>query len=182
MPAPLDSLTKPETASGFTLIEMLVTLAVAAVFLAIAVPSYRAMINRNAVATQVNTYLTDLNYMRSEAITRNQPVRMCKSADGQSCAAKGGWQQGRIVFANADGNGSPSADELLRVRPATAGLRIVGNGNLENFAEFDANGFALGSAGTLAFCDTDGSDSATDLVVSTSGRVRSQPDQPDCTP
>lgn len=157
---------------GFTLIELLVTLSVAAIFLAIAIPSYRAIINRNSIATQVNNLLADLNYARSEAITRGNTVRLCKSADEATCLndppnTSSGWQQGWIVINFRD----DVAGELLRVQGALEARTDI-TGNLRGNVNFDANGFAIGSAGTIKFCDADDGN-PTRIVISTSGRIRS---------
>lgn len=163
------------------MIEILVTLSIAAIFVAIAVPSYRSIINRNSVAAQVNDFLADLNYMRSEAISRGVPVRICKSNNTQGCTTSGGWQQGWVIFDNADNNDTPAANEIIRARNALqGGTQIAGNRNVANAIEFDANGFAINSNGTLAFCDAENGN-ATNVVISTSGRTRSE-ETGDCTP
>lgn len=169
---------------GFTLMELIVTLAVAAVFVAIAVPSYRATINRNSVATQVNDFLAALNYARSEAITRGLVVRMCKSGDGANCANSGGWQQGWLVYTDVDNDKSPTTSDILRIASALGGgTTMLGNANVDDDVRFDANGFALGNNGTIFACDSDG-DNLTNITIASSGRVLSKaPDSGDsCTP
>ncbi len=160
---------------GFTLIELLVTLSVAAIFLAIAIPSYRATINRNSIAAQVNHLLADLNYARSESITRGNPVRVCKTDNDKTCTTNSvGWQQGWLVYNDLDDDRLPAATDILRVHQGMAtNITIAGNRNVANQVRFDSNGFALGNFGTLTFCDADDGN-ATNLVISASGRVRSE--------
>lgn len=162
------------SARGFTLMELLVTLAVAAVFVAIAVPSYRATINRNSVATQVNDFLTDLNYARSEAVTRGMIVRMCKSTDGTACATAGGWQQGWIIYTDVKNDKNPTTADILRVAGALGGgTTLLGNSHVKNDIHFRANGFALGNNGTIFACDNDGTN-LTRIKISSSGRVSTE--------
>lgn len=171
-------------ARGFTLIELIVTLAVAAVFVAIAVPSYRATINRNSVATQVNDFLAAMNYARSEAITRGLVVRMCKSSDGANCASSGGWQQGWLIYTDVDNDKKPASTDILRITKALGGgTTMLGNANVDDDIRFDANGFALGNNGTIFACDSEG-DNLTNITIASSGRVLSEePDSGDsCTP
>jgi len=63
--------------AGFTLVEMMVTIVVLAVLAAIALPNFRSLMRRNAVSTQVNSLLADLQYARSEAITTRSFVSIC---------------------------------------------------------------------------------------------------------
>ncbi len=163
--------------AGFTLIELLVGLAVAAVLLIVAVPAYRAMIERNLVASQANSLLADLHFARSEAVTRGRDVTVCKSGDGQSCTADGGWQQGWIIFVDPTNSGvRNAADEpLLRVNnQARQGLAISGTGTLDERVTFDPNGFAEGTVGTLSVARPDNADERTDITVLFSGNMRTE--------
>jgi type IV fimbrial biogenesis protein FimT len=67
---------------GFTLVELMVALAVAAILLGIAVPSFRDMLERNRVAAQSNDLLGGLQATRSEAIRKNATHRFCNSNAG----------------------------------------------------------------------------------------------------
>jgi type IV fimbrial biogenesis protein FimT len=88
---------------GFTLLELLITLAVAAILLSIAVPSFSTAIQNNRMTTQINELNSALSLGRSEAVKRNNPITICQSSNGTSCT--GDWEDGWIVFVdpNADG-------------------------------------------------------------------------------
>jgi len=86
--------------SGFTLIELMVTIAVAAVLLSIAVPSFRDMLERNRVSAQTNEVLGGLQMARSEAIRRNATHRFCSSDSGwvvRTPAASTAIREGTLV-------------------------------------------------------------------------------------
>ena len=89
--------------AGFTLIELIVTVAIAAIVLAIAVPSFQETITSNRLTTFSNTFVASLNLARSEAIKQNRRVTLCSSTDGLSCAT-GGYQQGWIIFIDSNNN------------------------------------------------------------------------------
>lgn len=108
---------------AFTLIEMMVVIAVAAILLMIAVPSY----NDAVLSSKLNSYTTSLvasaHQARSEALKRNVPVRLCVSTNGADCAS-GGWEQGWImVFTDKDGN----THVIHREDAATVGFKISGS-------------------------------------------------------
>lgn len=86
---------------GFSLIELMVALAVVAVLLGIAVPSFQDVSLATKLRSYANTLAASAQLARSEAIKRNVEVRLCVSSNGTSCGS-GGWQQGWIVLA-ADG-------------------------------------------------------------------------------
>lgn len=100
MPFPRHHHTRIRRPSGFTLIELMVTLAVAAILLAIAVPSFRDMLERNRVAAQSNELLGGLQTARSEAIRKNATHRFCSSANGwivRTPAAATAIREGSLV-------------------------------------------------------------------------------------
>lgn len=84
--------------SGFTLIELMVTLAILAILTMFALPSFRDTIRRNQVSSGSNALLADLNYARAEAINRGQLVTLCPSTDGSNCATSTAWGTGWLVY------------------------------------------------------------------------------------
>ncbi len=74
---------------GFTLVEILVTIAVASVLLAVAVPSFNELVVSNRLTTQSNDMVAAINFARSEAIKRNRSISLCRtgSATATDCAA-----------------------------------------------------------------------------------------------
>jgi type IV fimbrial biogenesis protein FimT len=105
-------------ANGFSLIEMMFTVAISAVVLGLAVPSLRDFLNNNRTATQTNDLVSDLTLARNESTKRGMPVTICASSNGTSCGI-GGWAGGRIVFLDKDGDGSvDTGDTVLRVAAA----------------------------------------------------------------
>ena len=160
----------PTSNRGFTLLELLVTIAVAAILLAIAIPSYLGMVQRNTIAANANDLVGDFNYARSEAVTRGQPVNVCASSNQTSCGG-GNWDEGWIIFAPAAGTTAPTNDNILRVHGRLDGTINVGfSRGTGTPVVFDANGFARASNGTFAITSNDTSDS-TQIRIATSGRI-----------
>src|SRR5688572_2595220 len=93
-------------AHGFTLIEMLAVVAVIGVLAVVSIPSLKTAFNSVRLSSATNVFVSGLHLARSEAIKRNARVVLCKSANGDACSAGGGWEQGWIVFHDANNNGA----------------------------------------------------------------------------
>ena len=95
---------KRRRAAGFTIVELMFTVFIAALLMAIAVPSFRTMMTQNRLATQTNDLIGAANYARSEAITRNRNVTFCKAdnvSDTACSTATGNWPNWIVL--NSDG-------------------------------------------------------------------------------
>jgi len=166
----------PKKAAGFTLIEIIVTVAVAAVLASIGVPRLQNTIQDNRITTLYNGFLTDLNYTRNAAITFASPVTLCKrNSAGNDCdtTTANDWSEGWLVFHDKDGDGAVDSDEkiLLDNTDASSKTSLIFTGN-SNRVTYNAQGFARGYAGKVTFCDDRGNDSRKGMVISQNGRVR----------
>jgi type IV fimbrial biogenesis protein FimT len=84
-------------ARGFTIVELMVSLAVLAILLTLAVPSFTNATLGARLSAYANDLLASTQLARSEAIKRNAPVTLCASSDGTTCATSGNWRVGWIV-------------------------------------------------------------------------------------
>ena len=156
---------------GFTIIELMITLAVAAILLSLAAPSFRDTIKNTRLVTQVNNLASGINFARSEAIKRSLSVTLCKSNDDVTCS--GNWQDGWILFEDIDGDGTVDAeDTIIRVGEGAESNNVTLVFPGKNRITYNANGFAVGFNSTFKFCDDRGYTFAKGLVVSNTGRVR----------
>lgn len=140
---------------GFTLIELMVTVAVLAIVLGIAVPSFQAQVINNRSQTMGEEFAQALNFARSEAVKNKQRVSICASSNGTSCT--GSWSEGFIVFqdnAASDTADAVSLGSIYRVWP-----KLTGAGTLTvKRGPLDTNGTPVSfvrytSLGTLAPID-----------------------------
>lgn len=159
--------------SGFTLIELVVTVSLLGILLTMAVPNFTTLVKNSRLSTQANDFIIAANLARSEAIKRNLNVVICRSADGASCANSGGWEQGWVVFVDNDSDGGLDAGEtVLRVFPELTGDNTLrANANFTNRVTYRPRGFTS-APGTLVLCDDrNGDGDTTDAVDYASGRA-----------
>jgi len=122
----------------------MVTLSIAAILMAIGVPSYRSVATSSRVATEINGLLGDMQFARSEALKQGLPVTVCISTNGTGCTGTTQWHGGWIVFADANGNTSVDGnDTVLRIaKPLTGGDTLESPSDLDAVT-FNRAGFAL---------------------------------------
>lgn len=145
---------------GFTLIEMLTTVAVLAVTTTVGIPALNSFVVTNRAAAQVNNLVTALNFARAEAVSGARQVSVCPYAedaseadpeDRYSCANSTAWHQGWIVFrAVVDEAGTPTgAREILRVfGPLAPGDALSSNVSIVSYMP---TGFLAGTATSPSF-------------------------------
>lgn len=178
---------------GFTLIELMVAIAILAIVLGVGIPSYRDLIVNNRMAGEINDFVGSLRITRSEAIKRGVPVRMCASDDGQDCANSGPWSNGWIIFEvrpdSANCNAlAQAAGDCVRVYTFSGTNNLAGANNLAHTLTFDANGFVRGDDNAIPvnntlimLCDPDNdNDKARAVEMSLTGltTIRKHADDP----
>ncbi|MBK5969787.1 MULTISPECIES: GspH/FimT family pseudopilin [Thiorhodovibrio] len=111
----------PSLQRGTTLLELLVTISIAAILMSVAVPSFQSMMRTNRIASVTNEMVRALMLARSEAVSRGLNVSLCNTAnpnaDSPSCAG-GTWATGWIVFIDqspSDGIIANPNQDVLRV-------------------------------------------------------------------
>jgi len=164
----------PRGSRGLTLVELVTTLAVAGVGLAVVVPSWSALTSRSQITTTANQLLTHLRYARNEAVSRNSPVSLCPSDNGTTCSGDtSGWQRGYIVFGDTDGDRKRSAGEpLLQVQDAQAGKLRIHSTKARPAVRYRPDGAAWSTNTTFSICLGDDTAANRAVVLYGSGRAR----------
>ena len=155
---------------GFTIVELMVTLAVVAITSSIAAPPLYHLALDNRRASNVNELVGQLQYARSEAITRNSDVVVCPSASGEDCEEIT-WESGWISFADPNGNAAVDPDEtVLKIADAIHGATFT-SAEFAGFLRFRWNGRVMAdNPGEFTVCDERGAKYARVVQLDLAGR------------
>ena len=172
---------------GFTLVELVIVVTVAAILLVIGVPALQDLVRNNRLVTEANNLVAHLSLARSEAVKRRFPVAVCSSAAPgaavPTCDGGTDWGGGWVVFTDENGNREPDSEgDILRRNgsvPAAVSVRASG-GTLS----FSSDGSTTGGASfALALCDERGPARGRQVEVAGVGRAQvTRPPLEDCTP
>ncbi len=162
----------PLRAAGFTLVELLVTIAILAIALAIAIPNIN--IGRSFAINQAREFKSALNFARNEAVNQSRVVIMCPSDDAAAqdpppvCDET--WHNGWIVFVDQDNDGVVDNDEILRRHVALEGAVTIAPSPAVTSISFDSRGFT-DDASDFLFCSDADKASGRTVMLARSGRA-----------
>ena len=175
---------------GFTLIELMITVVIAAILLTVGIPSFRETIRNNRLTAHTNELVASLNLARSEAVKRNATVSVCKSKNGTQCnncaggaGGDNGWKEGWIVFANNKPGGNTGCvdspeEEVIRIHGTLPGSIVLNPAsNFANYISYLASGKS-NTIGSFTLCDDSETSeskklkSAKIIIIDQTGRIR----------
>jgi type IV fimbrial biogenesis protein FimT len=162
---------------GFTLLELLITVSVVAILLAIAVPSLQTFIQNSREDSEADSLISSLEYARSEAVKRDADVEVCASTDGATCSGSNSWGTGWIVETT---DATPTVLQSMPQLGGTNTLSATFNGGAVSQVKFQSSGFVKAAAGSGVYattyfklCDSRGATSARDVEITAIGAVQS---------
>lgn len=175
---------------GFTLVELMITLVVAAILLSLAVPSFQTIIRNSRTATNANKLIATLHLAKSEAIKRGLQVTVRRKSTTSNV-----WEEGWDVFSDINGNGAfndngdtnlceAGEDCLIKTTSALTNNFTLRTTNYTDWMAYLANGMTTSSGltnDTFRLCD-DLADTTTSkaITVNKTGRVRSETTTASC--
>jgi type IV fimbrial biogenesis protein FimT len=164
--------------SGFTLVELMITIAISAILMGIAVPSFSSLFQSTKIQAAAQQMVVELNAARALAMTSQKKVVMCRSTDNETClpndtATNNNWSSGWITFIDSEST-SPiarsTAETLYRIVDGEqfSNLSIKHSTRLRTFSNIGTT-----VAGHYQFCDDSGGDiEAVKVIIIGTGRPR----------
>jgi type IV fimbrial biogenesis protein FimT len=167
-------------ARGVSMPEILVIICIVSILIAIAAPNLNYAIQQIRHKQVAQTLLLGMVQARSEAIKRNSHVALCKSGNGLTCSKNRGWNQGWIIFHDANNSGDREESEELisKYSEREPSALILSNGNISEYVSFNSMGYSrlLGGgfqAGTFRICPLNVNfQEAYSVILNSLGRVR----------
>jgi type IV fimbrial biogenesis protein FimT len=158
--------------SGFTLVELMICIAVATILCAISFPALGGLTHRSQSRAAQDAMLATLNLARSTAVTHQREIVVCPSSDHLTCDNDIWWQNGWIAFEDTNHDGDHDANEpLLQTSQSLNGIAMVTSADRKRLT-YRGDGATPGSNLTFTFCDARGIDGAATIVVGNAGRPR----------
>lgn len=154
--------------AGFSLIELLITLSVAAIVLGISAPALQGFAARQALISASNSLVTGLQLARATAITSNRAVRLCPSRNGLQCEDMESWSVGWRTASERLPHSTLAQDSL------PAGIQVRSSAG-RPYVRYLPDGRSAGSNASLTLCS--GGKHWRQIIVNNGGRVRQTPIQ-----
>lgn len=158
--------------TGFTLIELMVVIAITAILIALAVPSMSSFLAKWQMNSALNAFSGSMRQARSEAIKSSRIVTICPSTNGTSCNNTNEWKDGWIVYLDADNSGSlDTGEEVLVEQSSLSGINgATSNGGVKSFS-YLPNGLLRSQASAITFSSVNSSQSDKTVTVNRIGRI-----------
>lgn len=165
----------PSRTAAYTLLELVVTMAVATILATIAAPTFEHWQARQRMNAAIQSLQQDLLTARSTAITLGINMVVCPGTVATGCEEGSDWSRGWLVFQDIDGDRHFGRSEpLIRQTPGFDRMAIRSSTSRRSL-RFLPNGSAPGSNGSIWFCGSQGPENAWRVVLSNTGRIRREP-------
>jgi len=165
--------------AGLTLVELLVTLVIAALLMGLALPAFLELTAASRSTAALNQLIGSVHLARSSAVTHHATVTLCPGA-GRSCFGRDQWHRGALLFLDRDGDGRVDDDEpvLRRLPPVDGGGRIYWRSfRNRTYLRFVPRGYTQWQNGSFLYCPAGGeARRARMIILNAQGRVRAARD------
>lgn len=156
---------------GFTLLELLLGLALMGIVIFMSVPSVSELRRKNLIFAEIDNIFRALQFARMTAIAKNELVEFCKSNDKQHCGDEAVlWKDGQIIVAIDE----KKHEHLLQILNALSLNDILewhSNFSQNENLGFLPSGMTNGQHGSFYYCSKDYPQYSRAIIVNENGRV-----------
>lgn len=160
--------------NGFSLIDLIVSLAIAGILFGAGLPSFYSLLERHNTTLAINKMVGAINYTRINAVTSGNTVTLCPRTEVLDCGKD--WSLGAIVFRDLNSNGKIDGNEtVLRVfdKFKTQSKATWVSFGSNNYLRFRADGTTIGQNGSFTYCPPNKNEKfAHQIIINRTGRVR----------
>ena len=164
----------PGPASGFSLVESMIVVAILAILAGLALPGFQDLLRRQRTAAAMHLLSTELALARNTAISRRTPVTLCPSRGDGRCRSDPDWSEGWLLYRDPNRSTQPtSPDDILREtrQPLHASMQAHSTAGRVRI-RYQPDGRSGGSNVTLRICS--GGMLHGEVVVNNAGRPRNR--------
>jgi len=165
------------TATGITLLELIITLSIISIIFSFGVPSFRHQINNSKLYSEQQQLVTLLNAARVNAVDSGSPVTICPRGDNDLCGSS--WSQGYLAFIDRNGDRILDTDEpvIFQFRSTDNDMQIRWRAfGVRSSLQWLPSGMTNHQNGTFEICLNDDPRYARALIITKAGRVRRSKD------
>ena len=176
---------KNQSQRGFTLLEVVIAMCIAAILMGVGIPSFMSAIKNSRQSSTYQSLVGALFLARSEAVKRSDNITVCSRKSSIECGGATDWHRGWIVFSETTGLGKEfgriDADETVialfeEVKNNEIGvrgtLRGQNNASTQHFVQYGPLGASNWTGGTITVCDERGEEDALAMNIVLTGDIR----------
>lgn len=168
---------------GFTLVELLVALAITGMLLGLGAPAAGAWLAEHQLEERADALLHALDRARSEAVKRGSRVHVCPDASAACPGSAAGWEGGWTITVPPAGGGTGAPVAIAHERAAAPGITVRGNRPVADYVSYTSLGYARRVDGALqmgSFTVCRSGHKARKIVLANSGRARLERTRESC--
>jgi type IV fimbrial biogenesis protein FimT len=161
---------------GFTIVELMITLVIAGVLAAFALPAFQNFIKDNRLKARTSEMVSHLQLARSEAAKQKMRTTICTSTNGSACTAGTAWENGWIVWSDRDGDNAINADTEILNSAGPSGQAITINAGSDTMAYLPDGTAVVPGGGVVqfTFCDDRTAEIGRQISIALTGRAESE--------
>jgi len=158
---------------AFTVIEMIITLAIVTLLTGYAMPGYQNFKRNQVMTLSINNLVSSLHYARNQSIITGNDIIVCPSVSLNGCDGGSAWHLGWVIFKDENHNRQLDSNELIISTEQAMEENLEANASeFRPIIRYDRLGASPGTNLSIRFCDQRGAEYGKKIIVNNIGRPR----------